>query len=246
MRRKTQPATAAALAAALIFASVAPGVAHAESIFEISEIKPKEPSRLEKKRLKLVPGPLPAGKTFQFDGTCFFKRKNKNPWKTDLQPIPLLGLEIFEEDVLSTENGRLHVRLKDETVLEIAEKSAFRIERVRPEDFEGGEIALEFIKGILRVTATKFRPGERFSVQTSNGVLRLTGPADFYLIQFPGKKDFVLHVLEGEAEFMTVLTNDRITLGQGTGAELKLSGVVKPLGQASPELVRALKARTAL
>lgn len=243
MRLKTQAAgVLAALAMMMTGATFAIG-----GLFDIEEEGPTEPTLRDQRRQKMyVPGPLPAGKTFATSGECYYKRRPTNPWKKDTQPIPRLGLELFEEDVLTTVKGRMYLGLKDDTFIEIAEHSEIRIERSRPGATEGGDHVIEFRKGILHLSVAKFRPRERYSVRTEGGAFRLKGPVDLYLVQYPGRRDFVIHVIQGEVELYSALTGDRLTIGNGAGAELKVSGVVKPLGTATPALVEALKARVSI
>jgi hypothetical protein len=165
-----------------------------------------------------------------------------------------LGERIFEKDRLITKRSRLHTRFKDGTYVEMGEESSFEVERVRfkspnvlPADKgadQFDESVFRFLYGIARVTAANVHPLQYFTVKTVNAILRVTGPADFYLIQLVNERDLTVRVAKGKVRLMNIVTNEQMDVPEGSAAYIKVSGAVTGGGSFTEDQLEFLKSRT--
>lgn len=165
-----------------------------------------------------------------------------------------LGLRVFENDALVTDHSRLHVRYKEGTYVELGEGSYFLVERVRfkpanplpvnkaADQFD--ESVFRFSHGIIRVTAPDVHLLEHFTIKTANGLIRVTGPSDFFLIQLEGDRDIAIRVVRGKVEVTNVVTNEQVTVPEGSGVSLKVTGLISETERLSEEQLNFLKSRT--
>lgn len=165
-----------------------------------------------------------------------------------------LGMRIFEDDRVSTERSRTHIRYKDGTYVELGEDTVFDIDRMRfkpanplPQSklsVEYDESVFRFVQGVARIAAGDVHPLNQFTVKTSNAIIKVVGPADFYLIQLEGDRDLTVKVARGKLELMNAVTNEKVTVEPGTGAYVKVSGLVTNAGQFTSDQLNFLKSRT--
>lgn len=186
----------------------------------------------------------------KMSGPCFVVRGGRGG-KVSIS----IGLRVFENNRLVTDPmSRLHVRYKDGTYAELGSDTSFEIERLRfkppnplPSNKAGDqfdESIFRFNHGLMRVTAPEVHVLERFMIKTTHGLIRVTGPADFYLIQLEGDRDLVIRVAKGKVELISTYTNEVMPVPQGTGATLKLTGVITKAGTFTEEQLKFLKSRT--
>jgi hypothetical protein len=183
-------------------------------------------------------------------GPCFVIRGGKGG-KVGIS----LGLRTYENDkVITADRSRLHVRYKDGTYVELGAESGFEVERVRfkplnplpayaPSD-NFDESVFRFEHGIARVTAPDVHPLEYFTIKTANAIIRVTGPADFYLIQLLNDRDLTIRVSRGKVETMNAITNEKLQVPENQGAYVKVSGVVSSAGHFTQDQLDFLKSRT--
>lgn len=165
-----------------------------------------------------------------------------------------LGMRIYENDKVSTVRSRAHLRLKDGTYLEMGEDSAFIVERLRfkpasrfpqiKSSNQFDESVFRFVQGIVRLNAPDIHSLEQYTVKTSNALIKVTGPADFYLVQLPDVRDLTVKVMSGKVEVMNIITNEKLTIDPGTSAYVKVSGLVAGAGRIDEEQLNFLKSRT--
>lgn len=174
-----------------------------------------------------------------------------------------IGLRVFESDHLVTdETSRLHVRYKDGTYVEMGSVGEFEVERLRfkaPNPYPANKAAdnfdesvFRFHHGVMRVTAPDVHSHERFLIKTTNAVLKVSGPADFYLIQVKNDddtsavndKDLTIRVSRGSVEMMNTVTNEVMTVSEGSGALVRVTGSVTKGGPFTSEQLTFLKSRT--
>jgi hypothetical protein len=166
-----------------------------------------------------------------------------------------IGLRVFEKDILITdEMSRLHVRYKDGTYVELGASTQYQAHRVRfkPQNLLPSNTAQDeleesyfvFDHGIARITAPDVNSLERFSIRTPSSMVKISGPADFYIVQLEGDRDLTVRVAKGKVEAMNMVTNEVMQVKERMGAFVKVSGAVTSAGQFTDEQLNFLKSRT--
>jgi hypothetical protein len=171
-----------------------------------------------------------------------------------------LGMRLFETDRIrtgaidGTDRSRLHVRFKDGTYVEVGEESSFEAERIRfkppnplpvakrSDQFD--ETVFRFLYGLVRITAPDIHALEYFTVKTANAIIRVTGPAELYIIQLVNDRDLTVRVARGKVEVMNAVTNETMSVPEGTAAYVRVSGLVTNAGPFTQEQIDFLKSRT--
>jgi len=165
-----------------------------------------------------------------------------------------LGLRVYEGDKFLTDKNRIHVRYKDGTYVEIGEESSFELERMRfkpanplpnhKASNQYDETVFRFLYGVVRITAPDVDLLEHFVLKTANAVVTATGPVDFFIIQLMNERDMTIRVARGKVVLMNSITNESMEVSEGTGAYLKVTGVINKTGPLVPDQLAFLKSRT--
>lgn len=176
-----------------------------------------------------------------------------------------IGLRVFEGDKLLSENGsRLHVRYKDGTYAEIGTSTDLIIERMRfkprnpipankaANQFD--ESIFRFNHGVVRMIASEVHPLSLFIIKTIHAVIKVPEPSEFYLVQLSEdpksrdahRDDLALRVTRGKLEVMNTITNETMTVGEGQGVYVKVTGAVSRAQPFAVEQQALLKSRTRL
>lgn len=164
---------------------------------------------------------------------------------------------VFEGDEFTTRQGRIHLRCKDGSYLEVGENTHFQIERLRFKPGKGlptsdqfaqfDEAVIWFESGIIRLTAPDIHPHSRFVVRNTTAIIRLNEPSDLYFIQPTDDPRLAVKVLRGSIQFTNIVTNDQVELKNQQSALLQRSGFVSRVGTSlGIDQIEALKARTRL
>ena len=157
-----------------------------------------------------------------------------------------IGFRVFENDTLLTHNGKLHVRYKDGTFIELSDESAIRAERIRYRYDRHDEIVFRFLRGVLRVVSPKQEATKFYTVKTSHATAQVSANSEFFLLQPHEDRDLTVGVLKGKVELMSEVTNNFIEVTAGTAAVVKLSGLVSSVGSFRASQVQHLRDRTRL
>lgn len=167
-----------------------------------------------------------------------------------------LGLRLFEGDRVSSDKSRVHVRYKDGTYVEMGAESSLEVERLRfkpanplPENAAANqydETVFRFSQGLVRISAADVHVLSQFTIKTTNAILKVTGPSDFYMIQLPNERELTVRVVRGKVEVINVVTNEKLAVPPGTGAFVKVSGLVTHAGAFTTEQFDFLKSRTSI
>ena len=184
-------------------------------------------------------------------GVSYIQRAKKGG-RTDA----ILGMRLFEGDRVTSDKSRIHVRYKDGTYVELGDDSSLEVERVRfksanllPENTPSNqydESVFRFSQGVVRISAADVHSLTQFTIKTTNAILKVTGPSDFYMVQLPNERELTVRVVRGKVEVFNVVTNEKMAVPPGTGAFIKVSGLVTHAGAFTTEQFDFLKSRTSI
>lgn len=171
---------------------------------------------------------------------------------------PAFGLRVFENDFLVTDEGRLRFFTKSGVIFELGAKTQLSVEKLRLKA-EVPETRARFLTGLVHVIYSGELPSQepnpanaplvpqkrhRFLIKTMNAVISIPGKADFYLFQAENEKDLAIRMVEGKAEIISVVTNQKAEVSERTGAVLRPSGLLSEITPLKEQLLQAYIAKT--
>ncbi len=136
-----------------------------------------------------------------------------------------LGIRLFEGDIIGSKVGRIQVRFKDGTFVELSENSEFQVDRLRYYKQKDDESVFRFIKGLVRIVSPNVIQKELYSVKTKTAILRVKENSEFYMLQTSDYTDLQVGVVRGQLDLFSSITNQTKTITQ------KLAAYLKPEGQ---------------
>ena len=140
-----------------------------------------------------------------------------------------------EGTAISTLNSSAEIELvPNGTIIKLAPHTDFIIETLQ--DNKQTANTFKMISGKLRTVAARSGMGENYSIQTPSAVCGVRG-TDFGLQVITGQTDAVA-VLQGQVEFVNVLTGESISVGAGQAADV-FADVFAPV-RLDPETLASL------
>ncbi|MGE4231918.1 MAG: hypothetical protein AB7F43_01190 [Bacteriovoracia bacterium] len=155
-----------------------------------------------------------------------------------------IGLRIYENDTIFTEKGRIHVRFKDGTYVEVGEDSKFEVERVRLFFDDKNDSVYRFDGGYIRFVILENKFLARTIVKSLFATVKVEQGSEFYFVQPADAKDLSLAMIKGKAVVFSTITNEEFALVSPFSAQLRISGLIHKQTEITTEQKNYLRART--
>lgn len=158
-----------------------------------------------------------------------------------------IGLRLFEKDVLETMVGRFHIRFNDGAYMELSDHTKLEIERLRLNSKSKTDVIFDLREGSVRLLTLK-ASHKQFIIHTMSSIIRIPknqAGSEVYLVQSTDKlKELSFAVIQGAATVISVITNASLDLKPYSGAQVKITGLVKQTSSLSQDQIDYLRSQT--